>query len=98
MKIMVAQKIRAAEAAPDLLFDFKKIYAGEGFPGAIPGVLPGSGFSTCCTAPSSSPFCGITRAVKLLAFEYQLQLIGIQHFALQQSQGYADQWHHGSPG
>jgi hypothetical protein len=27
-------------------------YAGDGCPGASPGVRDGSGFSTCCTPPS----------------------------------------------
>src|SRR5260221_6029184 len=37
---------RAAEAAL-FIHNFESGYAGDGFPGRIPGVRPGSGFRTC---------------------------------------------------
>jgi hypothetical protein len=44
---ILQQRNRAAEAALCCCEDVGKSYAGEGLPGTIPGVLPGSGLSTC---------------------------------------------------
>jgi hypothetical protein len=46
--IQTAHKnLRAAKAALNVVADANEGYAGEGFPGAIPGVRPGSGRNTC---------------------------------------------------